>query len=296
MCAVAALAVQALYFSPGGLFLYAKGLQQVNADHNPNYVVFLAGQLRRHFTQYFAVAYLLKEPLASIGLVAAGAVLLLRRRDFPISDKGFLLLPPAVFFVAHTIWADDAGFRYLIPALPFLFLIGGIALARLLEWGFRGRAAAALLCGWILVEAAGIYPDHLSYFNEAACLATRPAAIGLDGGTRCGVEWMDDSNVDWGQGLKQLKGWLDVHAAGRSVSVGYFGSFPLDAYGIRGHRLEVAELLRAPAPGLYAVSAHYVARLPALARAQGGVDWLRGRAPVAIVGHSIYIFDVPPPL
>src|ERR1019366_1625913 len=47
-------------------------------------------------------------------------------------------------------------------------------------WGF-----------WLPAAAAGIYPDGLAYFNEAACLTTNPGAIGLDGGTRCGPLWLD---------------------------------------------------------------------------------------------------------
>jgi hypothetical protein len=45
----------------------------------------------------------------------------------------------------------------------------------------------------------------------------------------------------------------------------------------------IDDLMKAPAPGLYAVSAHFVARTPA--------EWLH-RAPTTIVGHSIYVYDI----
>jgi hypothetical protein len=151
--------------------------------------------------------------------------------------------------------------------------------------------AAAILCGWIVLAGVGIYPDHLSYFNEAACLLDQPRQIGPNGGTRCGPTWLDDSNVEWGQGLKQLKVWLDRHASGRAVKLSIFTSFPPEAYGIHYERLEPAELAREPAPGLYVVSAHYVARLPAY---PGTNDWLRRIQPTAIVGHSLYVYDIPP--
>jgi hypothetical protein len=41
--------------------------------------------------------------------------------------------------------------------------------------------------------------------------------------------------------------------------------------------------MKPPAPGLYAVSAHYVARVPA--------EWLKW-PPAAIVGHALYVFDI----
>jgi hypothetical protein len=49
-----------------------------------------------------------------------------------------------------------------------------------------------------------------------------------------------------------------------------------------------------PAPGWYAVSAHLVGRIPTVGEKfqQGGGAWLRRIAPVAIVGHAVYIYEV----
>ena len=155
----------------------------MNADHNPNTLYFMAGQLGKHFLSYFAVAWLFKEPLAAILLVLAGLVQLLRSRALPVLTKLFLVLPPAVLFAGYSIAADDLGVRYLIPILPFLYLIGGASLAALATapaWWSRGAAAALAL--WMVAAAAGIYPDHLSYFNELACLPSHASEIGLDGG------------------------------------------------------------------------------------------------------------------
>ena len=49
IAALASLTLQALYLSPGGLFLYATGLQRVNLDHNPDYQVFLGGAFAHNF-------------------------------------------------------------------------------------------------------------------------------------------------------------------------------------------------------------------------------------------------------
>jgi hypothetical protein len=295
MCAIAMVVVEALYFFPGNPFLYLTGLKQVNADHRAVYQLYLHGDLAKRFYSYFVVAYLLKEPLATILLSAAGLWVLLRSKSMPILSKLFLLLPPAVFLVAMTIFADDMGVRYLIPALPFVYLLGGKGLAALfgrnLVWG---RYVASALCLWVVIEAAGIYPDHLSYFNEMACLLEKPAQIGWDGGSRCGPLWLDDSNVDWGQGLKQLRGWMDRHGSGRTLRLAYFGSFPPEAYGLRFEKVETSALMADPSPGLYAVSAHLVAHLPAAGEqiAPGAAAWLRRVAPVDIVGHAFYIYDV----
>ena len=141
-----------------------------------------------------------------------------------------------------------------------------------------------------VVATCGIAPDHLSYMNESACLLRAPERIGLDGGTQCGTFWLDDSNVDWNQGYKQLKAWLDQNAPGRTVRIGTgYTSFPATAYGIPTEIADISEFSNRPLPGLYAVSASLVARVPAHPNTN---PWLRRVRPKAIVGHAFYIYDL----
>jgi hypothetical protein len=127
-----------------------------------------------------------------------------------------------------------------------------------------------------------------------ACLLEKPGQIGWDGGTRCGPQWLDDSNVDWGQGLKQLRTWTNRHADLPPVHLAYPDTFPPDAYGIRFEPFFTKQLLPEPGPGWYAVSASLVSRMPAVGEKfeHGGAGWLRRIAPVDIVGLAFYIYQV----
>ena len=296
MCAIAVVFIEALYFFPHDPLLYLKGLQKVNADHAAGYQYYFHGDTSTRFYGYFVAAYLLKEPLATLVLAAAGLIVLVRSKSTPRLTKLFLLLPPAAFLLAMTVFADNLGVRYLIPAMPFAYLLGGMGLAAFIAssrvWV---RYAAAVLCLWVVIAAAGIYPDHLSYFNEAACLLEKPGEIGWDGGSRCGPLWLDDSNVDWGQGLKQLRDWTNRHAGLPTVHLSYPGTFPPDAYGMRYEKFLTHQLMPEPAPGWYAVSAHLVGRIPTVGEKfqQGGGAWLRRMSPVDVVGHAFYIYQVP---
>jgi hypothetical protein len=293
ICLVAFLVIEATYFFPADPLMYVKCARMVNADHDPNMLMFLAGQFSSHFVSYFGIAYLLKEPIASIVLAGIGLVALMKSKSIPVIGKLFILVPPAALFLAVSLLADNLGIRYIMPVLPFVYLLAGLGLATLIHAARRLRwapYAAAVLCGWIVLAAVGVYPDHLSYFNEAACLLDQPGQIGLDGGTRCGPAWLDESNVEWGQGLKQLKVWLNRHAAGRTAKLAIFTSFPPEAYGIQCQRIDQSELAKEPAPGLYVVSASLVADMPAF---PGASDWLRRVQPIAIVGHSLYVYDIP---
>jgi Dolichyl-phosphate-mannose-protein mannosyltransferase len=285
LCLAATVVIQICYFSWRGPGLYLHGLGRVNADHTAAFRAYLGGQLKERFISYFAVAWLLKEPLATLALAIAGTILALRSRTIPHLHKLFLVLPPVVFFVACTVWADDIGVRYEMPAMVFGYVAGGIALAALWKRGVLSRVVAAGACLWVATAAAGIYPDHLSYFNEAACLPSRLDRIGLDGGSRCGADWLADSNVDWGQSLPQLKSWLDRNAPGETVRLQYFGTFPPAAYGIH---FEPAEPFMRPLPprGIYVISSHWLSYASLLT----GASWLRDE-PEAIVGHAYYIFE-----
>jgi len=293
MGVVAVVVIQAVYLFSSDPLLYVKGFQKVNADHIKDYPIYFAGRIQDRFATYFVFAWLLKEPLATIILAAIGLAALIRSKRISITAKLFLLLPPAAMFLGATILADEVGVRYVMPAFPFGHLLGGAGLAALFRmtagWA---RAAGVVLCAWVVVAALGVYPDHLPYFNESACLLRDPGKIGLDGGTRCGPLWLDDSNVDWGQSLKQLKTWLGRNAPGREILLLNTFGFPAEVYGIRNQKLEPNDLAVEPQPGLYAVTAHMVARIPAY---PGASDWLRRVPPLAIAGHSVYIYDITRP-
>jgi len=300
LAVVAAVVIHAFYFLPGDPLLYVKGAMLLNADHDPTYRPYMAGSFSPHFWTYYLVAWLLKEPLPALILFACGLVALFRRdRSVASMDRAFLVLPPVALFAFYSLLSHNLGFRYVIPALPFMHLVAGAGAAWLWQSGvLLKRAGVIVLGGWLALNAWGIAPDHLSFFNETACLWIDPARIGLDAGSACGPRWLDDSNVDWGQGLRQLKGWLDTNAPGRRIGLGYFGTGRPSAYGIDFDRLTGSEIERGLPPGLHAISAHLLARsLGALTlqHGDGPGNWIEHTPPRAVVGHAYYIYDIAPP-
>ena len=295
MLGIALVVIEVVYGFHGGVGRYIAGMRLVNGDHDPDYLAYMGGHLRYRFPSYFGVAYLLKEPVAALVLAGLGLFQLLRARDIGALAKLFLVLPPVVLFAIHSMFADDLGIRYIIGVLPFTCLVGGLGLAWLVRGGpVAKRCAAGVLCVWLVAAAVGIYPDQLSYFNEMACL-DEPGKIGLDGGSRCGPQWLDDSNVDWGQGLKQLSAWMEANAAGRPVRLAYFGSFPPEVYGLppQSESLSSRDLMQVPAPGLYAVSTHLYAHTNGLIdKFRQGSVWMRllrrGRSWGTLTTSTIY--------
>lgn len=284
LMALAVIVIHAIYLFPRDPLSYVNGYRQVYADHNPNYQFYFMGEFGPQNPLYFAGAYLLKEPLAGVFLACLGLYLFVRSTRMEPLAKLFVAIPAVILFVGYSISAKNLGIRYIIPVLPFLFLAGGMALASLFQ-SSNGRKIAAVLCAWLIIAAVAIYPDHISYFNEAACLRA-PEKLGLDGGTACGPDLLNDSNVDWGGSLKQLKSWLDENQKGRHTVFSHFTTMPPETYGIRYANLDPRDPTISRRPALYIISAH----LLSWAR-QSGAEWLKQK-PSAIVGHSYYIFEL----
>ncbi|MGH2829990.1 MAG: ArnT family glycosyltransferase, partial [Actinomycetota bacterium] len=194
MSGIATLVLWAIYLFPPDPAFYVRGLASVRSDNNPSYLHYLMGDFRTGgWPHYFLVAWLVKTPVPAILAVLLAGWLFVRGRRVEWLEEAFVIVPGAALFVGYSFSADPVGIRYLIPCYPFLFVFSGRIGPWLAGLGRRGAAIAAALGIWYLAEFVAIAPDHLSYFNQIA------------GGPEGGLAWLDDSNVDWGQGLIQLR-------------------------------------------------------------------------------------------
>ncbi len=145
----------------------------------------------------------------------------------------------------------------------------------------------ALLGAWLVFEAILIYPYHLAYFNE------------IVGGPENGYRVLADSNVDWGQDIKRASVWLKEHHIDQAYLSVFAGSRP-ERYGIRALALpgpyeqpdQYGFRRFAPEPGIYIISASSWQGLRLANR--DTYDWFRRQKPVARIGYSLFVYDVPP--
>src|SRR5204863_3054509 len=107
-----------------------------------------------------------------------------------------------------------------------------------------------------------------------------------------------DSNLDWGQGLPELKAYMDREGID-AVYLAYFGTDRPEAYGIRHQALPGygrvgdpgGEAIPADAPRhVVAVSANHLVGL--MLRDPDTYAWLRHREPTAVLGGCVYVFDL----
>ncbi len=169
------------------------------------------------FPDYFAWAFAIKTPLATLALAALGlAALIARWRALSSGDRSSrrLAIPPLVwgllvfaivYLAALHGSALNLGYRHLLPVMPLVWLLAGAAWprpaaddaaddadasSRRRQLGFG--AAVAVLLAWLGIGTTASASRQIGYFNESI------------GGWRQGHRYLADSNVDWGQDLLRL--------------------------------------------------------------------------------------------
>jgi tetratricopeptide (TPR) repeat protein len=240
------------------------------------------------FWSYFPIAFAVKTPLPTLVLLATGmGMWLFKRRR--LSVDLWLIVPTLIYFSLAVFSRFNLGLRHLLPIYPLLFvLLGGITQQL---WQTRSsalRAGLIVLGLWYLGSLLASYPHYLSYFNELA------------GGPKNGHKVLLDSNLDWGQGLKGLKQWMDGNKV-QKIQMLYFGVGYPKYYGIEdffgrenierrsfppGDDLELPEHLAVSANFYYAGEVYLPKEMN---------EWLRSYKlgqPIATISHSILVFKI----
>lgn len=250
---------------------------------NGQEIRYVAGRIHReNVLYYFPLVFLLKTPLTHLILMAAAVVLLLIGRRSGCSP--YLVIPPAVYALMAVFSGMNTGVRHLLPVFPFLILLAGHTLRRLL----KNRRSMLLLVGLTAllgVEFWRIYPDYLASFNLLA------------GGPEHGYRWLVDSNLDWGQDLKNLKGWMERQGVSR-INLCYYGVIDPAYYGIQAVHLPGSNMspYKAPSlPGYLAISLTCLYGYPWDEYIRAFYQPLQSRTPTAMAGRSIRIYWVDRP-
>ncbi|MCB9881897.1 MAG: glycosyltransferase family 39 protein [Planctomycetes bacterium] len=224
------------------------------------------------FPSYYVQALGMKLTLGSLALIALGIVVSLRRSRWSLGLA--YAIAAAVPIAALSYVGHNIGVRYVLPAVPVLFVLGGLAAC---DAGRARTATVSLLVLISALECAVIWPHHLSSFNLLA------------GGPSNAPQHLDDSNVDWGQDLKGLATYLGENDIDR-VRLQYLGTALPEAYGIQAEAIPFAEYFLPREDVLYAVS------VTSLVREMSGEPWgfrhgwRRRFHPVGRIGFSIYLY------
>ncbi len=248
------------------------------------YTAYLLGEFNEHgFYYYYVVGLLVKTPVPVLLLCGLACLW-----GGPLQRRELLLLgtAAALFCFFSLARHKNIGMRYVLFLEPMMAL--WIArLAAPSAWKSAQRrlritwaAAAGLVC--MLLVNASIWPDYLAWFNWAS------------GGPNYGHNYLLDSNLDWGQDLIALRRYLKREGI-ESVDLAYFGRVPPEVYGVNYRPLGAQ-----PPQRYAALSANllwgrmYIINGDPRYWPEGNDTFAAYRKlrPKAVVGHTIYIFDL----
>ncbi len=243
---------------------------------------YLLGEISNNgFLAYFPIAFLVKTPLPVVLLVLSAAAWTLSGRN--TRDAYFLLIPAVVFFLLAVLSRMNIGLRHILPIYPFLFVwLGGVAGSMWRSGRRLGKCFPVFCLIWLAAGTAATYPNYLAFFNE---FATAPKKA---------IEFLVDSNLDWGQDLKELKKWMNANSIG-TIQLAYFGTaepsyYGIDAVYLPGTTLPSGPTLSSLSPktGYVAISATHLVGLYLDDR--DTYSEFRNLEPVTIIGNSIWVY------
>jgi len=168
---------------------------------------------------YFPVVFFYKVPIALTALLLL-SVFFVNRKDREVwIDEAAVVIPILAYAIPALFSHINIGVRHLFFIFPLLIIYA----AGIMSLTFRSsrrafddeaarkkldtggvkllalRSLIGALCLYLVVSNLSHAPNHLSYTNEFAGDEQHAAWI------------MNDSNLDWGQGLLPLKRFMDKH-------------------------------------------------------------------------------------
>lgn len=251
------------------------------------YTAYLLGEFNEQgFYYYYLVGLLVKTPLPVLILAALACCW-----GGPVRRREWLLLgtSAALFCFFSLARHKNIGMRYVLFVEPVL-AIWVARLAAVSAWKTAARHsricwATGVGCICLLAANLSIWPDYLAWFNWAS------------GGPNHGHDYLLDSNLDWGQDLIALRRFQQREGID-SLDLAYFGRVPPEVYGVRYRPLGAQ-----PPARFAAISANLLFGRMYIINGDPRY-WpedpdtfaaYRKRQPKAVLGHTIYVFDMAAP-
>jgi hypothetical protein len=249
----------------------------INANHFKAYAFYLLGEFKPGgWWYYFPLAFAFKATVPTLVFMVL-AVFAATRGFVNRWGEMILLVSITLYIVVITIGADQIGVRYILPVFPLLFIWVSRIVPDCLS-ARSGTAVLAALLTWHVWSGISAFPNYIPYFNEMA------------GGSSKGAALLDDSNVDWGQGLKQAADYVRSRQLKHFTILAFdpFNGPGTEYYGLpknlQGMDIFNKLILKRPAPGIYIISAHYVTRMT-----QVNPAWKMYK-PIDRIGESLWVY------
>lgn len=256
---------------PAGVYIGSiiGGFEHTGEGHS----AYLWGEFREHgWSYYFLAVALYKVPLGIWFIAALAVVSLFAIR--PRWEEIGILIPMLACAALLVSTGYNVGFRHALPMYGLLLmLMSRCSVPTNLVWSalaWLGVAAAA-------ADTLRMHPDYITYTSG---ISRRPYLA------------ISDSNVDWGQSIKQIRAWLEDHPQrDRKVWIDLFNDIAdpaIDLY-LEGRAQRLPAIGPLPDSGILIASP---LRLIGLYGVPQRYDHLRDVEPIDVIGHCLLVYDL----
>jgi 4-amino-4-deoxy-L-arabinose transferase-like glycosyltransferase len=265
---------------------YIVGFDAQKFDSGLGYEGFLFGEIYRGARWYFfPIAILCKTPVGLLLLIPLAIFSVIPRRPQPVEES--ILLAIGVFAAGVIVLGDlNIGTRYLLPMFPLAFVLISRIWSVDLKAVSKGRSLLPnLATGLLLVsifETLWVCPRFLTFMNSAV------------GGTSNGWRVLNNADFDWGQGLTDLRHWMQENDV-PTVQFAYFGFVDPKVYGVQS-----TPFIDKSDAQFFAISSYFLDGLQhrilvdKFKRRWIELNFyrqLQQKKPIAVVGNTIFIYS-----
>jgi 4-amino-4-deoxy-L-arabinose transferase-like glycosyltransferase len=182
---------------------YLMGMVDIRAFAK-NFTTFVLGNWYPHGVWwYFPAAIAIKTTLGMLALVVLAGFAIVTGKLGKGPNHSRALVYVLFVWVAYLVTAGanglNIGVRHILPLYALAAVIAGAGVAALAPLSNKWKWVCSVLIAAHVVSALSTFPNSLAYANEAW------------GGPRKTYLLLNDSNVDWGSQLYQVKAWEDRH-------------------------------------------------------------------------------------
>jgi len=220
---------------------------------------------------YYGYVLLLREPLGVWGLLLLALFVscFCRKTNASWRDELTVLSPLlAVFAFISSQDGLSINPRYIVLVLPLLYIF----VSKVASSSAVCRLLSAILLMWVVGSSLSFYPYSMSYFNE---LAGKPKNY---------PQYLLGSNIDWGQDAYALKAWVEKNPKAQPLYISYSSPISLEKLGIESEGAAPPE----PTVGWMVIGVNE------LFTKEGKLGWLKEHEPVAMIGYSVWVYQVTP--
>lgn len=258
---------------PAGVYVgrFVSGLLTSGGGH----WAYLWGEARKNgWWYYFPVVATYKVPIGFgiVILLSLASLAWVRPRRGEVSMLIPLVAWGALLLGTHL----NIGFRHFLPAHVFVLMLASRCVAGAIRW--------PAIVAWVgvalgVVHGFAYHPDYLSYINHPR------------------RQWwlhITESNVDWGQAIRQTRRWLDARPELESRGISFAPRWDRQAVSVKYYLDDRVTLIDRGSPpprrGLLIISPIWVTGV--YDEGKNPYAFLHALEPVDMIGHSLLVYDL----